>query len=57
MLDNHDEYVWISVLISREKSMDGAYGSDNLLLCLVQNIEERKNGRYNIVITEVRIFV
>ena len=44
VLDNHDEYVWISVLISREKLMDGTYGDGDLLLCLVQNIEERKKS-------------
>lgn len=44
VLDNHDEYVWISVLLSREKLMDSTYGDGDLLLCLVQNIEERKKS-------------
>ena len=44
ILTSNDEYEWISVLLSLEKKMDGTFGSNDLLLYLVQNIEERKKN-------------
>ena len=44
ILTSREEYEWISVLLSCEKQIDGTYGSNDLLLYLVQNIEERKKN-------------
>ena len=43
ILDAEGEYVWVSVYFTREKKLDDAISdSSEYILCLVQNIQERK---------------
>lgn len=44
LLTDNDEYSWVSVLLTKEKNVDNSFENGNYVLCLVQNIEERKKN-------------
>jgi len=44
LLNDNDEYSWVSILFTKEKSVDNSFENATYVLCLVQNIEERKKN-------------
>ena len=44
ILNSEGDYSWVSVLLTREKKIENEFAGGEYILCLIQNIDERKKN-------------